>query len=299
MKKVLLSLLILVSVFFATGCGKEKPAEGTGDNVDNKKEVLTSKYITIDGLYIDQSKKEEGKDVVYVFYTLNTGDKNFKIDSKSIGLKINGVNEYTATVNSKYVPRFTDYYYSDFLEEIYVGETYKICTTFEIPSGDLTGGKKIEITSSTYDGVKKLKLTTDTIKTKEEFNQIAEDLNTELYQAQYTAEQDKLATVDTNTINKVRKSINGYYYSFYTTIGTSIQSAKLEFSKPNKFKITNAGLSNSGTYDVRKNYIVLKFPNGNETNIEYEFKNGDLEIVSDLSAMYSTYVDYSPVEREK
>ena len=63
MKKVLLSLLILVSVFFATGCGKEKPAEGTGDNVDNKKEVLTSKYITIDGLYIDQSKKEEGKDV--------------------------------------------------------------------------------------------------------------------------------------------------------------------------------------------------------------------------------------------
>lgn len=82
-------------------------------------------------------------------------------------------------------------------------------------------------------------------------------------------------SADEDTTKKVRKLLNGYYWSFYI----NNTAYKLEFAKSNKFTVTTAFGSNSGKYSVRNGYIFCTYTDTDYTiEIPYEIVDGKIEL---------------------
>lgn len=297
MKKNKLLLIILIfGLFFFTGCGKEDN-EKKGDTPKKESAVLSTKGLSVDGIYQDESYENEKLSLIYVFYTVDKVEKNATLFSSSLKMKINDTNEYKATVSSNNVPMFTNYAYSDFGKKVYVGDTFKMCSTIEVAKGDLEAGRNIVFSHSEIEGFKDLKLKTDDIKKKANLDEISKDLDESVYTTKKTEEDNMMKAVDAATLNMFKKSVNGYYFEFYSNVGTKISKQKLEFDAPNKFVIsTSMGLSNSGTYDVKNGYVVLNYKTGMSVKIKYKFENNDVSLLN-AESVFSTYTDYDPLKK--
>ena len=288
-KKLFLVLMCCLLLIGITGCGKENGKE--------EKVSLENDHIKIDGIYVDESFEDNDLSLVYLFYTVKAVDENIDISSSSMKIKFNDKNEYTSTVSSDYIPKYTNYYYSDIIKKIYVGKTYQMCTTFKVTKGDLVDGKSIKLESSKIADVEKLEITTADVKTMENLAKISEDLDKDVYETKYNAEQDKLADVDSSVVSKVRNDLNGYYFEGYVNVGTSLQKCKVEFEAPNKFNVSLSVLSNSGTYDVKKGVITLDYGDGPKIFLEYNYDDGDISITN-LNEQFGTLVEYDPLGEE-
>lgn len=283
-------IIAIVGAIFLTK-NKENIAENNDITENKVTETADSKYIQIDNIYIDNSSTDEQLNLVYLFYTVKANEQNLKASSKDIDLTINNTNKYSCTMKREYNPNYTDYCYSEFLKDVYVGSTLKVCATYQIPKGDLTPNRIITLSSSKFSDISNIKMNTNNIKTLENIQEIAKDLDGNVYNANYEARQD----ANTETVNKVKNQINGYEFSFYPTIGTKISSGKLEFSSPNKFEVNNGILKNSGTYSVKNNYLVLTYSNSGMTiELEYTFDDsGEIDFPTlGGTGSFSSYIDY-------
>lgn len=276
MKKVIAVLLVLVLAVALFACVSNNGGNNNGGNQgDNAKEsVLSNENVSIDGVYVDSSYVvEEGSSLklVYLFMTVTAKKQNLEIDNKYMKMKVNDANVY----ESENIPGACDYassyYYSAYIKDVYVGESVKLALTFKVPEGDLTSGKEItfEDTSIPVDG---LKITTDDIVFFEETEQLFEKADP----TGYAAEMDKKAPADEATVKKVKKEIDGYYWTFYVNSTTY----ELEFFGGNKFELrTSLGTSKQGTYTVQKGYIFCTYPDtGYTVEVPYEFKDGDFKL---------------------
>lgn len=285
-------IAIVGAILTQTMNNNTKETVSNNENQTVKEEIKEeSKYIKVNNIYIDNSFEDDNLNLVYLFYTVNSGEENLKVSSKDIDLTINDTNKYSCTMKSNYNPNYTDYCYSEFLKDIYVGSTLKVCATYQIPKGDLAPNRIITLSSSKFSDISNLKINTNDIKTLENTQEIAKDLDINVYNANYEARQD----ADTETINKVKNQINGYELSFYPTLGTKISSGKIEFDSPNKFKVTVAGLlTNSGNYSIKKNYIILTYTSGGNIELEYNFNDsGEINFPTlGGTGTFSSYVDY-------
>lgn len=295
MKKILI-ITLFAFLFTITGCTEKTVS---GENTQNENLVLESNYITIDGIYVDESYEDEDMGLVYLFYTINANDSNIELSSTSMSMRINDKNDYTSNTNYDLIPKYTNYYYSSFIKDIYVDQTYKVCSTIEVAKGDLEGSKTITLSNSNISDIDKIKFTTDDIKHMDNIADISKDLDSEVFEVKYTKEQNALADVDEDREKYIHNNINGYYYTINVNIGTQISQIELEFSEPNNFTLTsNFGLSNYGTYEVKNSIIILNYHTGLSKNVSYELdENGDV-ILTNASEEFSSYVDYDPLEED-
>ena len=295
MKKILI-ITLFAFLFTITGCTEKTVS---GENTQNENLVLESNYITIDGIYVDESYEDEDMGLVYLFYTINANDSNIELSSTSMSMRINDKNDYTSNTNYDLIPKYTNYYYSSFIKDIYVDQTYKVCSTIEVAKGDLEGSKTITLSNSNISDIDKIKFTTDNIKHMDNIADISKDLDSEVFEVKYTKEQNALADVDEDREKYIHNNINGYYYTINVNIGTQISQIELEFSEPNNFTLTsNFGLSNYGTYEVKNSIIILNYHTGLSKNVSYELdENGDV-ILTNASEEFSSYVDYDPLEED-
>ena len=295
MKKILI-ITLCAFLFTITGCTEKTVS---GENTQNENLVLESNYITIDGIYVDESYEDEDMGLVYLFYTINANDSNIELSSTSMSMRINDKNDYTSNTNYDLIPKYTNYYYSSFIKDIYVDQTYKVCSTIEVAKGDLEGSKTITLSNSNISDIDKIKFTTDDIKHMDNIADISKDLDSEVFEVKYTKEQNALADVDEDREKYIHNNINGYYYTINVNIGTQISQIELEFSEPNNFTLTsNFGLSNYGTYEVKNSIIILNYHTGLSKNVSYELdENGDV-ILTNASEEFSSYVDYDPLEED-
>ena len=295
MKKILI-ITLFAFLFTITGCTEKTVS---GENTQNENLVLESNYITIDGIYVDESYEDEDMGLVYLFYTINANDSNIELSSTSMSMRINDKNDYTSNTNYDLIPKYTNYYYSSFIKDIYVDQTYKVCSTIEVAKGDLEGSKTITLSNSNISDIDKIKFTTDNIKHMDNIADISKDLDSEVFEVKYTKEQNALADVDEDREEYIHNNINGYYYTINVNIGTQISQIELEFSEPNNFTLTsNFGLSNYGTYEVKNSIIILNYHTGLSKNVSYELdENGDV-ILTNASEEFSSYVDYDPLEED-
>ena len=295
MKKILI-ITLFAFLFTITGCTEKTVS---GENTQNENLVLESNYITIDGIYVDESYEDEDMGLVYLFYTINANDSNIELSSTSMSMRINDKNDYTSNTNYDLIPKYTNYYYSNFIKDIYVDQTYKVCSTIEVAKGDLEGSKTITLSNSNISDIDKIKFTTDNIKHMDNIADISKDLDSEVFEVKYTKEQNALADVDEDREKYIHNNINGYYYTINVNIGTQISQIELEFSEPNNFTLTsNFGLSNYGTYEVKNSIIILNYHTGLSKNVSYELdENGDV-ILTNASEEFSSYVDYDPLEED-
>lgn len=293
MKRKLMGILVVVlALFLVTGCGEDKTDGGKTD----VKDTMKSEHIKVDGVYIDESFEDPNLSLVYLFYTLDASEENLETSSKSMKMMVNGKNEYDSTVLKDFIPKYTDYYYSDFIEKIYVGNTFKMSSTFKVAKGDLKDSKKITLINSSISSIDKIEFTTDDIKTMSDIGEISKDLDKAVYDKRFNDEQSKMAAADATEVTKFQTAVNGYMWEFYVTVGTQLAKYEIEFSAPNTFVVSNSyGLSNSGTYDVRKGAVILNYNTGLSNTIYYDYSSGDVTFLN-MSEAFSTYVEYNPLE---
>jgi hypothetical protein len=104
----------------------------------------------IDGFFVDDSYQDpDGKPLkmVYLFLTFKPSEKNYKVDAGYTKMTI-GENSYDSVFYKNACRYMPSYYYSSFLEEVFVGSEQKVALTFKIPEGDLVAGKEVTLSDS-------------------------------------------------------------------------------------------------------------------------------------------------------
>lgn len=249
--------------------------EETQEQKEEPQEITKTNYMNIDGLYVDNSYKDENKKnlkLLYIFYTLGSKDKNLKTSSIYTTVKVNGINTYQTEFIPDVCKYMGSYYYSSYVTELYGGdETLKIVETVKIPKNDLEKGKTITLEDSDIPEIKNIRLKTDNIIFCDNAKSIAQKADPKGYKK----EMKKRENADTKTTAKVKKAINGYEWSFYV----NTLSYTLTFISPNKFELRTSLGSNSGTYKVKNNYIFCTYPsNGYTIEIPYSWKKGKIDL---------------------
>lgn len=290
-KKILLLILVIASLFMIAGCGKEEKKDEPKDT-----DVMKAEHVSIDGAYVDESFEDENLAILYLFYTVDSKNDNLELASSTISIKIND-NEYSANVSKDLIPKYTNYAYSDFIKKVYVGKTYKICSTYKVAKGDLEGDREIKLSTYKINGVDAVHFKVSKVQKMENLDKISEALDKNVYTEKYNKEQETMSKVDSTTLKKVRNAINGYIYSGYVNVGNSLSKLTMEFSKPNKFKVKMGALSNSGTYDIRKGALILNYKTGKSVTVLYEYKNNSVEFTN-FNDVFGTYTDYDPLKEK-
>lgn len=274
--KILLTIIICITLI---GCEKESGTNNTKNSKENNDSKMSNSIITVDGIYLNNEYSDnDNLRQVILFYTLKPNDENIEISSKTFKLKINK-NEYEPLTNQE-TPNLTQYYYSEFIENVYIDNSLKVATIFKVPDGDLKNGKEITL-SDFKNYANGIKLKTDDIKEMDNLTSISLDVDKEYSTKRQEEEKEKLTEADTETINKVKNDINGYYFNFNAFVGQAYTKYELEFSEPNNFKVTTtmsgASLTNEGTYRITKGYIILHYnSNSKEVNAPYSYETGEI-----------------------
>ena len=303
MKRIIALLLAAVLMMGLVACSGEKKEPEFEDEIEIEEDVdvkededtaeesetvevateppapaktMETDVVKVDGFYVDNSHQESDGSplkMVYVFLTFKPSQSNFKVDSKYTDLVI-GENTYSSDFYKNACKFTPSYYYSSFIEDIYVGTECKLALTFKVPEGDLQPGKDVTMSDSSFslDG---LLFSTDDLVVCESAEEIGSLADPEAYAE--IAYMRELA--DEETTKKVQKLINGYYWQFYVTLGTSLTKYELEFYSPNEFEVRTPYLSNNGTYEVHNGYIFLYYyTSDTPVEIKYEFQDGDVAL---------------------
>lgn len=266
-----LAALMALSLTACGGSSGDTPADTSAESAAAENDA-----VKIDGICVDDSYQEDDGSplrLVYLFYTVNAGDTNLQIASTSTQMTIGETNAYSAEHLPKASEFAPNYYYSSYLEDVYVGGTLQVVSTFKVPEGDLTEGKSITLSNTHIPEMAELKLSTDDI---QHFNS-AEELCAAMDPEGYAAELDKRSPADAETTARAEGYLNGYYWSFYV----NNTSYEIEFYTGNTFELrTSLGTSNGGTYTVDKGYITCTYPNlpDNPVRIPYTFEADDIDL---------------------
>jgi len=275
MKRRTLALFLAAMMSLSlTACGggtSETPADAPADS-----QAVENDVVKIDGICVDDSYLEEDGSplrLVYLFYTVNAGDANLQLASTSTQMTIGEANTYSAEHLPKASEFAPNYYYSSYLEDVYVGGTLQVVSTFKVPEGDLAAGKSITLSNTHIPEMAELTLSTDDL---QHFNS-AEELCAAMDPEGYAEELDKRSPADEATTAQAKGYLNGYYWSFYV----NNTSYEIEFYSGDTFEVrTSLGTSNSGTYTVDKGYITCTYPNlpDNPVRIPYTFADNDIDL---------------------
>lgn len=233
-------------------------------------------YMTVEGIYVNNSyQDEDGLKMVYLVYTLHA-EENLEIDSTYMYMTIDNKNEYESKVYSDAYQYMNNIYYSSYLEDLYVDDSMKVLATFKVPAADLESGKSIKLEDSQIPDIGKISLSTDDIIYVSNIEELAAKIDPQ----SYSEESEKRKPADESTTQKVRNSLNGYYFTFYAYPA----SYRLEFYAPNNFVIEStlngSTISNTGTYTVQNGYISLYYQsNENTVEIAYDFgSDGEINL---------------------
>lgn len=251
--------------------------EGSGnEDAEEAVSITETDYMSIDGIFVDESFVDDESDslrMVYLFYSATTPGENLRVDSKSAKLTIGEVNTYDSEHYPGVCRYMSSYYYSDYLEDIYVGDSLKVVETFKIPAGDLTEGKALTLEKHQIPDTEKIKLSTDDIVFCESVEAIAEMVDPEGYEL----EVYNRSAADEGTAAAVQAAINGYYWSAYV----NSTSYEIEFYSPNSFemRVKALGVANSGTYEVQNGYVVCTYTDtGLVLEIPYSWGANDIDL---------------------
>ncbi len=278
MKKIITLFLTVALSASICSCGNVSKNENEPKNAEAIKQTET---ITLDNIVVDDSYREKDNSpirAVYAFFTVTSNSENIKFDSK-IDVTINETNTYNAEVLRNTLCAYApNYYYSGYLETAYVGESKKLATTFLIPEGDLTAGKKITFSDSGIEDMNKLVVFTDDIVHVNGDDEACKVVDAKGYEE--IKKKDEEASPELT--QQVQSLINGRYWKAYVNPSWY----NIEFSAPNNFILKTDLGENGGTYSVRNGYIFCTYDsNGVTVKIPYEIKEQGVSM--DLAEAFS------------
>lgn len=296
-KRILLGLMLLIISLLAVGCGGGKPEQKTDsakpaeqevtDGQDEDQDALEEKteepeepdkvtetdYMTIEGMYVDNSYSASDNNNVrflYIFYTAHTDAENLQVDSKSMNITINDVNTYEAVRSSSQVQYMKSYYNSAYLEDVNVGDSVKFVETFEVPKGDLEKGRSITIEKDQIPDCEKLKLSTDDIVFCKSPIAIARKADPKGYKKERWARKSAPADV----VEAVQNELNGFQWD----VTANSIAYQIEFWAPNNYELRTAVNTSDGIYTVRNGYVICKNDIGGKIEIPFDYDNGKVDL---------------------
>lgn len=241
--------------------------------------VTETAHCTLEGVYLDNSyvdKDNSSLKLVYVCYSVQTQDQNLRVSSKLSELSFDSGNTYES---SHYPNSGTDdmpnYYSSDYIEDVYVGQSLKMVSVFKVPEGEFKTGVFFSVHPYGIPAEEKLVINTDDVKYFDSVEELAQTADPDGYAEMLRRHEP----ADQQTVSRVKAEINGYYWSFYVN---SI-SYQIEFFAPNRFevRVRSLNVKNGGTYEVQNGFVVCTYDsNGSSVEIPYTFgENGiDLDV---------------------
>lgn len=275
----------IVGALGLTGCASEgdAPVPDAQDTPEEPSTVTEAENVTIDGLYVDDGYVSEDSDTIkllYLLYTLHPAEENLEVSSNSTTLTINDKNSYQSERRMGACKYMSSYYYSDFIEDVYMGDELKVAETFEVPSADLEAGRTIKLENYNVDDFAELLLSTDAITRCESAEQVAQTADPDGY-----AEAQRLREpADETTTATVQNAINGYYWSFIT----NNISYRIEFFAPNNYSLSTMGQDTTGTYVVTNGFVVCtNDATGAVNELPYTLDGSEVEL--DPATGFSVY----------
>lgn len=282
LQRIAALVLALIMCLSLCACGGDDSDKGKKDKEDDvKKSVLSTDTVSIDAVCVDNSYTDDDGaplKMLYVFFTVSAEEENFKVDSKYIDLTIDGKNTYTcehypsSAAAAEYT---TNYYYSSYIEDVYMGTSLKVLATFEVPEAELEAGREMTFSDSSLPDFADILIYTDDIVFYDSPEDIGKELDPEGYE-EYNRLREE---ANPETAATIRSLINGYYWKCYV----NSTWYEVEFYAENNFEmraqIGSATTSNVGTYSVRNGYIFCTYEsNGHTIEIPYEVIDGDVKM---------------------
>lgn len=233
------------------GCGKTA-TQGSGVPTAEEQPRTQTDHIKIEGMYTNDGYTggdNEKLKMLYVFYEVTATDENLSLGCNEVNHITIGKNTYDADMYLSESHLLGSYYHSAYNEDIYSGDSLKMLLTFEVPEGDLEGGKEISLDVNKIPDCDKLELSTDDIVHCASAREVAQKADPD----GYAAEMQKREDADAETVSAVSSQLNGYYYTFYV----NNFSYRIEFYEPSSYSLSSLGHETTGTYSVKKGYVVL------------------------------------------
>ncbi|MDO4280900.1 MAG: hypothetical protein Q4C56_04660 [Peptococcaceae bacterium] len=288
MKKILLGILAVLLVIGMISCGSANPDKSVDDRSntsvkETEMETTETETVTLDGIAVDDSYVDDEEDAsslkrVYLFLTLHPENENLSVSSVGVEMTIDDNNTYSTEhhFNDDVCKLAHSYYYSSYLEDVYMGDTKKLLVVFEVPEADLEKGRSLSFYDSSVPTMDELSISTDDIQHFETAEALVQAMDPD----GYAVEQDARTDADAETTALVKSLINGYQWSFYI----NTVSYELEFWEDNNFELratigSSSPEPNQGTYAVKKGYIFCTYPSNNYTvEIPYTLEDGDIDL---------------------
>ena len=228
--------------------------------------------ICVDRSYTD--KDNSSLKIVYVFYTVSTQNQNLKVSSKLSQLVFDSGNSYSSEHLSKsctgYMP---NYYNSNYIENIYVGQSLKVVSTFLVPDGEFATGELFTVMPNGLPSGETMKFASADVEYFDSPEELAQTVDPE----GFAQMEEKHQVADAQTTAQVKNAVNGYQWSFYV----NSTSYEIEFFAPNRFEVRVRALNvcNGGTYTVENGFVVCTYDNSDlQVEIPYEMKPDDIDL---------------------
>lgn len=281
MKKGILS--IMLALLMVGLCACSDASSDQSDTVAADEKVMETETVTVDGIAVNDGYVEAGDEgsslkMVYLYLTLHPQDENLSLSSVGVNMTVDDNNTYMSEScpDDEACKITKSYYYSAYIEDVYMGESRKLVAAFKVPEADLADGRALSFDDTSIPTLTDLKFSTDDI----QHFASAEELAAAMDPEGYAQEMDLRSDADPDTVAMVKSQLNGYYWTFYV----NSMSYELEFWADNNFEVRAAingaaATPNQGTYSVKKGYIYCTYPsNGYTVEIPYTINNGEVDL---------------------
>lgn len=277
-KRIVLTTIALLLMGCSNGGVKDSATTTQTSEQQEVTEVKSNDYFTLNGICVDNSYVDEDDSalkMVYLFFTVNAQAENLQIDDKDMVLTINDTNQYTSehyptASATKYT---SNYYYSEYLEDIYTGSSLNVLTTFKIPEGDLGADKSITLSDTQIPDIANIKFSTNDISYLNSPEEVAQTFDASGYETAMNAYND----ADADRIALGKSYIAGYQWEF--TVNSTYY--ELEFWQDDYFelRVPTFNVVTPGRYSIKNGYIVVtNDSNGVSTDIPYTLEDNDINL---------------------
>lgn len=249
--------------------------------------VTSSKYFTLEGVYLDSSYEDpngSNAKMLYAFYTLTAPDSGLQTTSNSVSLRICDKDTVRRgnTITGDLVladlsasgDLMTSYYYDNVVETVKYGTEFKVVTTYLVTPAQLEAGHFLLFEDNDVPGIEAIVVPVEDVVACASPEEIAEKADPTGLEAARAAHE----AADAETAQAVSAAIDGYEF-FEHFQGLNL---KFYFEAPNYFEEHTTGENNSGTYEVKNGYIACTYDNGKTVDIPWEW-NDEGSISLDIS----------------
>lgn len=245
------------------GCGGGDNSGGRGSS----KFCTATDQVRVDGIYVNQSYESDDHLIpLYLYLSVTATNEDLKLYSQNVTLTFDDESSYDSQVLFNSMNKYQEkYHYSEYVENVYGGETGNVCITFLVPASRLENAESFTIACSHIPTVDQLRIPTSDILYLDSDEEICSQADPEGYQHDQTLRQ----SADADRVKAVQDNLSGRYWLVSTFKDTS--TCRITFKSPNLFDMEFLGRTNSGIYEVREGYIYCSYDEGITYNLQIPY----------------------------